>query len=135
MMRQVKIMDNNKLRLGMKNRFIVLLIGGTCLIGCSRKQEKAIKSETKIDTVKVFSLKKSKVEKQTSLPGELLPYERVEIHSKITGYVKQLKVDIGDVVKKGQVLVLIDAPEIESRYGEATGKLVSSKAKYESSLD
>jgi len=119
----------------MKKQFIVLVLG-TCLMGCNPKQEKGTtKSEIKLDTVKVFSLKKSKVEKQTSLPGELLPYERVEVHSKITGYVKQLKVDIGDVVKKGQVLVLIDAPEIESRYGEATGKLVSSRAKYESSLD
>lgn len=120
----------------MKNGFIILLIGGACLSGCNSKNEKeATKNEIKVDTIKVFTLKKSKVEKQTSLPGELLPYERVEIHSKITGYIKQLKVDIGDVVKKGQVLVLIDAPEIESRYGEATGKLLSSKAKYEASSD
>lgn len=106
------------------------------LAGCSQQGEKGgAGNATHVDTVKVFSLKKSKVEKQTSLPGELLPFERVEIHPKITGYIKELKVDIGSLVKKGQTLALIDAPEIESRYGESSGKLNSSKAKYESSLD
>ena len=120
----------------MKNGFAVIFFFGGLLSACAPQSEKAgVKNEVRIDTVKVFALKKSKVEKQTSLPGELFPFERVEIHPKITGYVKQLKVDIGTVVKKGQVLALIDAPEIESRYGEAAGKLQSSKAKYESSSD
>ena len=106
------------------------------LAGCTHQPEKGhAVNNIHVDTLKVFSLKKSKVEKQTTLPGELLPFERVEIHSKIIGYIKQLKVDIGSLVKKGQILALIDAPEIQSKYGEASGKLQSSKAKYESSLD
>ena len=119
-----------------KNVIVVILFSGWLLSGCSHQSEKGqAKNEIRTDTLKVFSLKKGRVEKQTSLPGELLPFERVEIHPKITGYIRQLKIDIGTVVKKGQVLALIDAPEIESRYGEASGKLQSSKAKYESSLD
>ncbi len=114
----------------------VVIISGGLLIGCIRQQDKnQAKNQARIDTLSVFSMKKNRVEKQTSLPGELLPFERVEIHPKITGYIKQLRVDIGAGVKKGQVLALLDAPEIESRYGEATGKLLSSKAKYQSSLD
>jgi membrane fusion protein (multidrug efflux system) len=103
---------------------------------CAPKADKSdAATDVKVDTLKVFSLKKGKVEKRTSLPGELLPYERVEIRPKITGYIKQLKVDIGSVVKKGQTLVLIDAPEIESRLGEAGGKVNAAKAKYQASLD
>jgi len=106
------------------------------MAGCNHQPEKSSAAHTiHMDTVNVFSLTKSKVEKQTALPGELLPFERVEIHPKITGYIKQLKVDIGSLVKKGQILALIDAPEIQSKSGEASGKLQSSKAKYESSLD
>lgn len=121
----------------MKKKYIaVIFVSGWLLMGCTHQPEKGpTKNEIQIDTLKVFSLEKSRVEKQSSLPGELLPFERVEIHPKITGYIKQLKVDIGAVVKKGQVLTLIDAPEFESRYEEASGKIQSSKAKYESSLD
>jgi RND family efflux transporter MFP subunit len=89
----------------------------------------------KVDTVKVFILKAAKMEKQTMLPGELLPYEQVEIHPKVAGYIKQMKCDIGSVVKKGQVLAIISAPEIESRLEEAAGKAQAAKAKYEGTKD
>ncbi len=113
-----------------------VFISGLLMMGCNHQPgNNMAKNEIRIDTLQVFSLKKSNLEKQTSLPGELLPFERVEIHPKITGYIKQLKVDIGAAVKKGQLLVLIDAPEVESRVGEALGKLHSSKAKFQSSLD
>jgi len=106
------------------------------LAGCSNQTEKKHSTnEIRVDTVKAFSLKKGRVEKQITLPGELLPFERVEIRPKVTGYIKQLKVDIGSIVKKGQALASIDAPEIQSRYSEASGKVQSSNAKYESSRD
>lgn len=88
-----------------------------------------------VDTLKVFSLKAEKLEKHISLPGELLPYERVEIRPKLNGYVKQLKVDIGSVVKKGHILLVVDAPEIQSQLGEGTGRMNAAKAKYLASLD
>src|SRR5258706_8108834 len=106
------------------------------LAGCSNQTENEHSTnEIQVDTVKVFSLTKGRVEKQITLPGELLPFERVEIRPKVTGYIKQLKLDIGSIVKKGQALASIDSPEIQSRYSEASGKVQSSKAKYESSLD
>jgi membrane fusion protein, multidrug efflux system len=117
--------------------FLIISLFGLLLIACNKPhQDHAAAIEVKkIDTLKVLSLKKGKVEKQTSLPGELLAFEHVEIHPKVTGYIKQLKVDIGSVVKKGQILVVIDAPEIQSRLGEANGKLQASKAKFQTSQD
>ncbi|MBS1599961.1 MAG: efflux RND transporter periplasmic adaptor subunit [Bacteroidetes bacterium] len=105
-------------------------------ISCSNEQQQEISKNTSTgDTVKVLQLKSGKIEKQTTLPGELIPYEQVEIHPKIAGYVKDIKVDIGSVVKKGQVIAVIDAPEIQSRLEESDGKMQSAKAKYESSRD
>ncbi|MBX2916777.1 MAG: efflux RND transporter periplasmic adaptor subunit [Cyclobacteriaceae bacterium] len=116
---------------------IIISLSGLLLMACNKQHEDhTTLSETKkVDTLKVLSLKRGKVEKQTSLPGELLAFEHVEIHPKVTGYIKQLKVDIGSVVKKGQILAVIDAPEIQSRLGEANGKLQASKAKFQTSLD
>jgi membrane fusion protein (multidrug efflux system) len=87
------------------------------------------------DTLAAFILNPGKIEKQTVLPAELLPYERVEIHPKLNGYVRQLKVDIGSVVKKGQVLAIIDAPEIGSQLDQQTGKVKAAEARYRSSRD
>lgn len=105
------------------------------LLACETKKSDHITNEPKADTVKVFLLKKDEIKTHTTLPGELLPYERVDIHPKVIGYIKQMKVDIGSVVKKGQTLLTINAPEIESRLGEAAGKYQAAKSKYEASLD
>ena len=120
----------------MRSDFL-LLFPVLLFASCNNQQQQQIPAQisAKVDTVKTFILKAGKIEKQTTLPGELLPYEQAEIHPKVAGYIKQMKCDIGSVVKKGQVLAIISAPEIESRLEEAAGKTQASKAKYESSKD
>jgi membrane fusion protein (multidrug efflux system) len=103
---------------------------------CNDDPQKMVAGDSKKqDTLKAFLLKAATVEKITSLPGELLPYEVVEIHPKIPGYIKELKVDIGSDVKKGQVLGVIEAPEIESRLAESGSRMQAAKAKYNGSKD
>jgi len=110
-----------------------LLIFASC--NDQPQQQTSAKGIDKVDTVKAFVLQSGKIEKQAMLPGELLPYEQVEIHPKVIGYIKEMKCDIGSVVKRGQVLTIIDAPEIGSRLEEAAGKMQAAKAKYEASKD
>ncbi|MHC5310507.1 efflux RND transporter periplasmic adaptor subunit [Myroides sp. LJL116] len=50
---------------------------------------------------------------QISLPGELEPYEKVEIYAKVAGFVDQILVQTGDYVKKGQLLAVLKAPEMQ----------------------
>jgi membrane fusion protein, multidrug efflux system len=121
----------------MKMKFILVVFATAFLAtACDKKDAKNAAAEEKhVDSLKVFLLKAEKLEKHISLPGELFSYEKVEVRPKLTGYIKQLKVDIGSPVKKGQVIAVIDAPEVQSRLGEGTGRMNASKAKYETSLD
>ncbi|MFT3704410.1 MAG: efflux RND transporter periplasmic adaptor subunit [Agriterribacter sp.] len=71
------------------------------------------------------------------LPGQLKPFEEVNIYAKANGFVKAVLVDRGSVVKKNQVLLTLEAPEIESQLMAATSKFtqaqenaVASKEKY-----
>lgn len=50
-----------------------------------------------------------------TVPGEIKPYEQVALHAKVSGFIKQLYVDRGDFVKKGQLLALLEAPELNQR--------------------
>src|SRR6202012_3968579 len=72
------------------------------------------------------------------LPGQLQAFYDVDIFPKVNGFVKTLYVDRGSVVKKGQLLVVLEAPEMEqqlqaadSRYLQAQENAVASKEKYE----
>lgn len=87
------------------------------------------------DTVPVFLLQQDTVKKTVELPAELIPYENAELFAKVQGFVREMKVDLGDKVKKGQTLAIIEAPEINSRVAESVASLQSAKAKWASSKD
>lgn len=91
--------------------------------------------ESKADSVKAFVLTVDSAKKTLVLPGELLPKEDAQIRAKVQGYIRKMNVDIGSKVTKGQVLALIDAPEINSRVEELNQKVKAARARYLSSKD
>ena len=50
-----------------------------------------------------------------SIAGEFLPYQEVELHAKVAGYIRKINVDIGDRVRSGQVLALLEVPELTAQ--------------------
>ncbi len=76
-------------------------------------------AQTAVDVVTVVS---KPVERQVKLPGELQPYLAVPIVAKVSGFVKTLTVDRGSVVKQGQLLATLDAPEMQAQIIEAQSK-------------
>jgi membrane fusion protein (multidrug efflux system) len=62
------------------------------------------------------------------LPGQLAAYQEVSIFPKVNGYVKNVNVDIGSKVKKGQLLMVLEAPELEQSTMQAREKYVRTKA-------
>jgi HlyD family secretion protein len=65
-----------------------------------------------IVVVQVVSPKPGGMDRTTTQPGSVLAYESVPLYAAVSGYLKTLNVDIGSVVKKGQVLAVIDVPEL-----------------------
>ena len=113
---------------------IILLV---VVSACNNNQSTvtAKKEETKTDFVKVFLLTLDSAQKQISLPGELLPNENAQLRAKVQGYIRKLNADIGSKVHRGQVLALIDAPEINSRVQELNEKVKAAQSHYLSSRD
>lgn len=61
------------------------------------------------------------------LPGLLRPFEEVNIYGKVNGFVREVKADRGSAVKKGQVLITLEAPEMESQLQAVTSKFVQAQ--------
>ncbi len=105
------------------------------LTSCGEKKQAAEASHAEEDAKQAFMLKKQSVGKALKLPAELLPYERAEMNARVEGFVRKVMVDIGDKVKAGQVLAVLEAPEAAARYAEATAQQQEAKARYMGSLD
>ena len=65
--------------------------------------------------VDVIRPQKGQMDRTTSQPGSVYAFESVQLYAGVSGYLKTLNVDIGDRVKKGQVLAVVDVPELEQQ--------------------
>jgi len=73
----------------------------------------------------------SKAPKATiDLPGRLEAYSQAQIYARVSGYLKEWKADIGASVKAGQLLALIDAPDLDQQIMQAQASVASAKANY-----
>lgn len=118
----------------MKNTLFILL-SLSCIASACNSGRKESTSAQVADSVDVFALRKETLRKTISLPAELLPWERAEVFAKVEGYVRELKVDIGDRVRKSDVLVILEAPEVTASYAKSSSDLQAAKLKYRTSLD
>jgi len=80
----------------------------------------ALWAQQPVDVVKVIS---KSVERKLRLPGEFLPRMAVDLHARVNGFVERMEVDRGSVVKEGQLLVLLSAPELAAQRAEAEAKV------------
>lgn len=79
-------------------------------------------------TVLVATVVSQTLERAVALPGDLVAFQDVEVRPKIAGFVEAIAVDRGSVVKKGQLLVRLAAPELVSQRNEAETKIRSAEA-------
>lgn len=68
------------------------------------------------------------VSQTVALPAEIWPYLKVSLHAKVPGYVDRVLVDRGSVVKQGELLINLTAPEMEAQIAEAQSKFQAAEA-------
>jgi RND family efflux transporter MFP subunit len=79
-------------------------------------------------TIDVARVVEQPLDVPLSLPGELTPYQSVAIYARVAGFVKTVRVDRGSVVREGDVLATLEAPELVAQRAEAQSKLQAAEA-------
>jgi RND family efflux transporter MFP subunit len=79
-------------------------------------------------TVEVVRIVEQPVNVTLSMPGELQAFQSVAVYPRITGFVKMISVDRGTRVRAGQVLAVLEAPELVAQRAEAQSKLQAAEA-------
>jgi membrane fusion protein (multidrug efflux system) len=78
-------------------------------------------------TVGTMVLKKGALPQQVKLPAQLAAFEEVSIFPKVNGYVKDVFVDVGSSVHKGQPLMTLEAPELQQAATQARERYARAK--------
>ena len=125
-----------------KNRSLIaimaLFISAGLLSSCGpdkKQQEEQAQTVAQTDavetpTVTLVPVEKGKLSSSIAVPGELLPYQQVDLYAKVNSYVKKLLVDIGSEVRQGQLLATLEAPEINSQLAGAQSRIQQQQAIY-----
>jgi len=104
---------------------VIAAILGVVLIATSRKAAADREGKERTDEVakgprvRVARAQMSPPVRKLELQGEARPFAQATLYAKVSGYLKEMRVDKGDVVKPNQIIAVIEAPEIDRQYEAA----------------
>jgi RND family efflux transporter MFP subunit len=102
-----------------------LVVAVIAILGTRAGTLAAQGSTAAIETIKVVA---QALNKTVMIPGDLTPYQGVDIRAKVSGFVESISVDRGTWVKRGQILARLSAPELRAQRAEAEAKLQAVRA-------
>lgn len=113
---------------------VIAVVAGVVLIATSRRAAAERESRERTDEVtkgprvRVARAQLSPPVRRLELQGEARPFATATLYGKVSGYLKELRVDKGDVVKPNQIVAVIEAPEIDRQYEAALADASYKKA-------
>ncbi len=96
----------------------------------SSAQTPPVNDAANLPTVSVAKVTREDLSKEDTVQAEFRPYVQVELHAKVSGYVKEMDVDFGDKVKAGELLATLEVPELHDDLNNAIADEQKAEADY-----
>jgi RND family efflux transporter MFP subunit len=81
--------------------------------GCARQDAQA-EARPQAPTVAVAPVVRGNLSQVLTIAAEFRAYQEIDLHAKVAGYVQRINVDVGDHVKEGQLLAVLEVPELQN---------------------
>ena len=105
----------------MRKRSSPILVAGmifpalAAIVACDFKSQHPGANAAETSTAKVATAMRGDIAHTLSLAGQFQPYQVVDVHPKVTGFMVKINVDIGDRVRKGETLAILEVPELNAQ--------------------
>lgn len=96
--------------------------------GCGKSTADNTSPAAALDRVTAGTIQRKTLKLYTTQPGRIGAFEETPLHPKIAGYVEEIKVDIGDIVKKDAVLIKLWVPEMHDDLKQKQALVAQSQA-------
>jgi RND family efflux transporter MFP subunit len=85
------------------------------MVSCNSKGREPEARASEVPSAQVAIVKRGAIAHTLSLAGQFQPYQVVDVHPKVSGFMVKINVDIGDRVRKGQTLAVLEVPELKAQ--------------------
>src|SRR5579863_4224302 len=115
-----------------KRASLILAIGSVLpvmasLVACHTSGSRSEAAAATVPSAKVASAQRGDISHVLTLAGQFQPYQVVDVHPKVSGYMSRINVDIGDVVRQGQTLAVLEVPELKAQLEGTVHEVEQSK--------
>jgi len=97
----------------------------TGLVACNSKGPET--NATEVPAAAVVAVSRGNIAHVLNLAGQFQPYQMVDVHAKVSGYIKNIYVDIGDKVHAGETLAILEVPELNAQLKGTQSEFARSK--------
>jgi len=93
----------------------VAVLGTVVYLRFSETDAHAAPAAASVRVAAVAIAKEEPIVDTVTLSGEFRPFQVVDVHAKVAGYIRKIYVDVGDKVKAGQVMAVLEVPELSAQ--------------------
>jgi RND family efflux transporter MFP subunit len=105
------------------------------IASCARSGSAEIPKAVAIPTVAVVKAMRVNLSSDLVLTAEFAPYQEIDVMAKVSGYIREIKVDIGDRVHEGQLLASLEIPEMQDDLTRAAAAIEEANAELAAARD
>jgi RND family efflux transporter MFP subunit len=95
--------------------FSILLIFSVTVIGCGEGRKAAADDASNAPATAVVKVARGNIADNLEIASEFEPFQEVDVYAKVSGYIQKLYVDYGTHVKQGQLLAVLEIPELQQQ--------------------
>jgi RND family efflux transporter MFP subunit len=99
----------------------------SAMTACRGSDESAGTKAASIPSARVAIAQHGSIAHVLTLAGQFQPYQVVDVHPKVSGYMRKINVDIGDIVHAGQTLAILEVPELKAQLEQTVHEVEQSK--------
>lgn len=115
-----------------KQTFLIFAIGlafpvVSSLVACHTAEGNSEAKAATVPSAEVAVAQRGDIARVLTLAGQFQPYQEVNVHPKVSGYMKRINVDIGDIVHQGETLAVLEVPELKAQLEQSGFELKQSR--------
>lgn len=106
---------------------VVLIVVAVFVFWHGRRRTETVEAAPGPPAAQVAVVQRGNIDQVLTLAGQFQPYQMIDVHPKVSGFIRHIYVDIGDRVHQGETLAVLEVPELRAQLAGTVGEVARSQ--------